>query len=188
MDFSKEFNRTDDNYEHDSTQINHEEINKNEIEDHLYDVEGIIDDSKNERRFNKQIDMHEISKPVENSNNSDQIHQAGLTADSGDVNNCPNNDNEHLQSDEGLIETSPTPEDSLAINEYQYSNINDNETTIKFHHHLKTKYSFITEHPLTHVDSQHAILIEQDLAVISNQEQLQAIPFDNEVQTGEKSY
>jgi hypothetical protein len=152
MNFSKEVNRTDENFEHNSTQINREEINKNAIEDHLYDVNEIVDesnDSKHERRFSMPIDTHEIYKPMENNND----------ADSGDVINCRKNNFEHLQSSsksqldsllkhDGLVELYSTPEDSLTINRHQHSNIDGNETTIKFHPHLKTKYSFITEHPL----------------------------------------
>jgi hypothetical protein len=109
--------------------------------------------------------------------NSDHFHSSlcNLNADSGDIIDCSNNNDEKLElstksqlitresidsflENDGLVEPYPTSEDSIEIS----------------HHHIKTKYSFITEHPLTHVDSQHAILIERELP--------QTILFENEDQ------
>jgi hypothetical protein len=178
MNFSKEVNRTDENFEHDSTQINRGEINKNAIEDHLYDVNEFVDesnDSKHERRFTMPIDTH---RPMENNND----------ADSGDVINCPKNNFEHLQSlsksqligsllkHDGIVEPYPTPENSLTINGYQHSNIDDNEITNKFHPHLKTKYNFITEHPL---DEKENINDEQKIILRENTDWKDLNPYEN---------
>ncbi|CAF1241192.1 unnamed protein product [Rotaria sordida] len=222
MNSSNEFNQIDEN----SILINHEKIYKNKIEDDLYDVKEIMDESINdkyERIFNIQTDIHETLKSSIKNDNLDKIlhiSQCNLITNNDDIIHYPKNNSEDFQSsikskliirqsidsflkfnqseDDGHIEPNTTPEDSLTINEYHHFNfnnyINNNEEeeniTTKVHHHLKTKYSFITEHPLTHVDSQHAILIEQELTVISNEEkqndQFQSILFDNEHQQMEK--
>jgi hypothetical protein len=142
MDFSNEFNRSD---EENSTQIDYEKIYKNEIEDHLYDVNE-TNTSKDER-----LEMHETFK-------------YSLIADSGDVIDCPNNNDENLQSsrksqltvhpsinsllkydqfddNNRLIEPYPTPENSITINEHQHFNFDN------YVHEEE-----VTEHLLTHID------------------------------------
>ncbi|CAF3153856.1 unnamed protein product [Rotaria sp. Silwood2] len=228
MNLTNEFNQTDEN----SLLIDHEKIYKNKIEDNLYDVKEIMNQSINdkyERKLNISTDIHERFKPLMNNDSLDQIHktilhasQCKLITDNGDVIHCLKNNYEDFQSlikseliidqsidyflkhdqleDDGLVEPNTTPEESLTLNEYEHFNfdnyINDNEEeeqniTTKFHHHhVKTKYSFKIEHPLTHVDSHNAILIEQELTVIPDEEKqndkFQSLLFNNEIQKMEK--
>ena len=132
-----------------------------------------------------------------NNDASGQIHQTvlhsypwNLIADNGDVISYPNENLEHetiatvkndyldenipssmksqsesINIDNEIIETHATLEESIPITEQQHFN---------FEH---------TEHPLTHVDSQHTILIEQEIAMMTNTSKHDDHSRSSEVQT-----
>ncbi|CAF3666515.1 unnamed protein product [Rotaria sp. Silwood1] len=192
MNSSNEFNQIDEN----SIVINYEKIYKNKIEDDLYDVKEMMDDKHEKKLNISTDSYQTFKPLMNNDRLDQihqtilHVSQCNLITDNGDIIHCLKNNSEDFQKskliirqsidsfskyeDDGIVEPNTTPENSLTINEHRNYVTNNNEEeeeqkiAMKFHndHHLKTKYNFITEHPLTHVDSQHSILIER----ISNEE------------------
>ena len=124
------------------------------------------------------MDSSNELNPIDDNSNHLLSSPCNLNGDSGDIIDCPNINSENDQRSIKLQLIVHASNHSLLENDGLAEPYPALEDSVEKSHHIKTKYSFITEHPLTHVNSQHAILIQKEL---------EGTLFDNRIETtGEK--